>query len=74
MKNFCKKVKKYATEIIDYAKKETLPLTKEEEKSCCKQKFVTCVKKTLVMMIKNAIKITVILIGNMEVLHIISVT
>ena len=74
MKNFCKKVKKHATEIIDYVKKETLPLTKEEEKSCCKQKFVTCVKKTIVMMIKNAIKITVILMGNMEALHIISVT
>ena len=33
MKNLCKKLKEYATEITNCGKKEMLPLTKEEKKS-----------------------------------------
>ena len=33
MKNFCLDLKKHATKIINYEKKEMIPLTKKEEKN-----------------------------------------
>ena len=38
MKNVCKNLKEHATKIINYEKKEMLPLTKEERKLYSKQK------------------------------------
>ena len=38
MKNFCLDLKKHATKIINYEKKEMIPLTKKEEKKHNKQK------------------------------------
>ena len=40
MKNFCLDLKKHATKIINYEKKEMIPLTKNEEKKHNKKKFV----------------------------------
>ena len=33
MKNFCLDLREHATKIINYEKKETIPLTKEEKRS-----------------------------------------
>ena len=49
MKNFCLDLREHATKIINYEKKEMIPLTKEERRShrasrrcyICKQKFST---------------------------------
>ena len=49
MKNFCLDLKKHATKIINYEKKERIPLTKKEEKKhnkkkvchICKERFST---------------------------------
>ena len=39
MKNVCcKDLKKHATKIVNYEKKEMIPLTNEENNSYCKQK------------------------------------
>ena len=38
IKNFCLDLKEHATKIIDYEKKEMIPLTKKEEKMHNKQK------------------------------------
>ena len=38
MKRFCKDLKKHATKIINYKKKEMIPLTYKENKSHKKQK------------------------------------
>ena len=40
MKNFWLDLKKHATKIINYEKKEMIPLTKNEEKKHNKKKFV----------------------------------
>ena len=58
MKNFCLDLKKHATKIINYEKKEMIPLTKKEEKKHNKKKFAIYVKKDLVLMIaiKNTVK------------------
>ena len=53
MKNFCLDLREHATEIINYEKKEMIPLTKEEKKMhndqkvcyICKKKFSTDDKK-----------------------------
>ena len=46
MKNFCKDLKKHATKIISYEKKEIIPLTIEENKSYSKQRTChTCKNK-----------------------------
>ena len=54
MKNVCLNLKEYATKIINYEKKEMIPLTKEEKK----RHNAIYVKKYLVLMIKlkNTIK------------------
>ena len=63
---------------INYEKKEMIPLTKKEEKKHNKQKVCRICKKDLVLMItiKNMIRleIIVIVLGNVEVLLMISVT
>ena len=53
MKIFCLDLKEHAAKIINYGKKEMIPLTKEE-------KFVTYTKKDLVLMmtVKNAVSST----------------
>ena len=59
MKNFCLGLREHATKIINYEKKEMMPLTKKEEKKHNKQKVChICKKKKLVLMIaiKNIIK------------------
>ena len=45
MKNFCLDLKKHATKIINYEKKEMIPLTKKEEKRHNKQKVFCIFKK-----------------------------
>ena len=45
MKNFCLDLKEHATKIIDYEKKELIPLTKKEEKIDNKQKVCYICKK-----------------------------
>ena len=39
MKNFCLDLREHATKIIDYEKKEMIPLTEEEKKIHNEQKF-----------------------------------
>ena len=45
MKRFCKDLKEHATKIINYEKKEMIPLTDEENKSYKKQKVCYICKK-----------------------------
>ena len=45
MKNFCLDLKEHATKIIDYEKKEMIPLTKKEAKMHNKQKICYIFKK-----------------------------
>ena len=53
MKKFCKDLRKHATKIINYEKKDMIPLTKKEEKNynnqkvcyICKKEFDTSDKK-----------------------------
>ena len=58
MKNFCLDLREHATKIINYEKKEMIPLTKKEEKSIISKKFAIYVKKDLLLIItiKNIIK------------------
>ena len=81
MKNFCLELREHATKIINYEKKRMVPLTKKEEKKHNKQKvcqFVIYVKKDLVLMITIKyiirLEIIVIILGNIEVLLMISAT
>ena len=45
MKNFCLDLREHATKIIDYEKKEMIPLTKKKEKKYNKQKVCYICKK-----------------------------
>ena len=45
MKNVCLDLKEHVTKIINYEKKEMIPLTKEENKMHNKQKFCYICKK-----------------------------
>ena len=45
MERFCKNLKEHATRIINYEKKEMIPLTNEENKSYKKQKVCYIRKK-----------------------------
>ena len=58
MKNFCLDLREHATKIINYEKKEMIPLTKEENKMHRRQKNAIYAKKDLVLIktIKNTIK------------------
>ena len=55
MKKFCKDLKEHATRIINYEKKKTIALTKEE-KFTMVNKFVIYAKKNLILLIKRTIK------------------
>ena len=76
MKKFCKDLREHATKIINYAKKDTIPLTKKEEKNHNNQKVCYICKKDLIRAIKNIIKeeIIVIIQVNIEEQLIIFVT
>ena len=78
MKNFCTDLREHATKIINYEKKEMIPLRKEEKRAHLTSRRCYICKKSLVMMttIKNIIKleIIVIILGNIEVLLMISAT
>ena len=71
MKNFCLDLKEHATKIINYEKKEMIPLTKKEEKKHNKQEVCHICKKDLVLMIaiKNIIRLQIIvtILENIEV-------
>ena len=56
MKKFCKDLREHATKIINYEKKDMIPLTKKTKKIIIIKKFVTYVKKNLIQVIKNIIK------------------
>ena len=58
MKNFCLDLREHATKIINYEKKEMIPLRKKKRKVIISKKFVIYVKKDLVLMtaIKNIIR------------------
>ena len=58
MKNFCLDLREHATEIINYEKKEMIPLTRKEEKKHINKKFAIYAKKDLVLIItiKNTAK------------------
>ena len=77
MKNFCKDLREHGIKIIDCEKQEMIPLRGEKNKSYHKQKVCYMYKKNLVLiiMIKNTIKvqIIVILLETVEVLLIILV-
>ena len=45
MKKFCKDIRKHATKIINYEKKDMIPLTKKEEKNRNKQEVCYICKK-----------------------------
>ena len=78
MKNFCLDLREHATKIINYEKKEMIPLTKKEEKKHNMQKVCYICKKDLVLMIaiKNIIKLEIIvpILENIEVLLMTSAT
>ena len=56
MTKVCKDVRENATKIINYEKKDMIPLTKKKKKIIIIKKFVTYVKKNLIKVIKNIIK------------------
>ena len=79
MKNFCLDLKEHATKVINYEKKEMIPLTKKEEKMHNKQKVCYIFKKDLVLMMTTELhsikfKIIVIILDNIEGLLTIFVT
>ena len=78
MKNFCLDLREHGAKIINYEKKEMIPLTKRETKKQTSKKFVIYVKKHLVLMttIKNIIRLEIIvtILENIEVLVMISAT
>ena len=68
----------HVTKIINHGKKQMIPLTKEEKKAHVLQEDAIYAKKSLVLIItiKNIIRleIIVIILGNTEVLLMISTT
>ena len=64
MKRFCIDLRKHATKIINYEKKEMIPLTNEEKNYIVRKKYVIYVKTDLVLMmtIKIIIKSETIVI------------
>ena len=72
MKNFCLDLREHATKIINYEKKEMIPLKKKKRKSIISKKFIIFVKKDLVptMTMKNMIRFEIIvtILENIEVL------
>ena len=56
MKKFCKDLREHATKIINYEKKDMIPLTKKEKENHNNQKIFYICKKNLIQMIKKFIK------------------
>ena len=83
MEKFCKDLKEDATKIINYERKEMIPLTDEENQSYKKQKVCLYARKYLVLIIiiiiiiiiENIIKseMIIIILRNIEKLLIILV-
>ena len=78
MKNFCLDLKEHA-KIVNYEKKEMIPLTKEEKRAHrISKRCYICKKKSLALMIRikniRRLEITVIILVNIEVLLMISAT
>ena len=57
MKNFCIGLREHATKIINYEKKEMIPLLNEEKKYIVSKKYVIYAKKNLVLMTKKHQKV-----------------
>ena len=78
MKNLCLDLREHVTKIINYDKKDIVPLTKQKKRISILSKFVIYVKKDLVptITIKNIIRLEIIvtILGNIEVLLMISAT
>ena len=72
MKNVCKNLKQHATKIINYEKKEMLPLTKEKRKLYIKQKVCHIWKKKEYRDCKK-LEITVVTLEYIEARLIVSV-
>ena len=53
---FCKDLREHATKIINYEKRDMIPLTKKEEENYNNQKVCYICKKKLIKVIKNIIK------------------
>ena len=53
MKKFCKDLKEHATRILNYEKKNIIPLTKEEKINYNDQQVCYICKKELILLIKN---------------------
>ena len=57
MKKFCQDLREHTTKIINYEKKEMIPLTKKKRKTIINKKFVIYAEKNLIQIaIKNTIK------------------
>ena len=81
IEKLCKKLKERTMKIINYEKKEMIPLTKEENKSYKEQERCHNAKKSFVWIkmmkitkIKERLKITLITQGNLEELLIANAT
>ena len=72
MEKFCKDLREHATQIINYEKKDMIPLTKKEEKKHNKQEVCYICKKEFNTDDKKHYKVKIIVI-NIEVQLIISV-
>ena len=74
MKNFCLDLREYVTKIINYEKKEMIPLTKEEKRAHRIQRrcYICKKKKRLVLMIAIRLESMVIILENTEELLMIS--
>ena len=78
MKKLCLDLREHVTKIINYEKKEMIPLTKKKKKTIIKKKFVIYAEKNLIQMIaiKNTIKYKIIVIiqENIEMLLMVFAT
>ena len=78
MKNFRLDLREHAIKITSYEKREMIPLTKEEKKAHRISRKCYICKKNLVLMktIENIIRLEIIvtILGNIEVLLMISAT
>ena len=72
MEKFCKDLREHATKIINYEKKDMIPLTKKEEKNHNKQEVCYICKREFNTDDKKHYKVKIIVI-NIEVQLIISV-
>ena len=79
IEKLCKKIKESANEIVNYEKKEMIPLTKEEKKSYKNLKKDIYAKKSFVLikmiktiLIEKRLKIIVIIQENLEELPIVN--